>query len=45
MYGGISSMTPEVFPTKARGTGNALTYTSTRLFGVIVSFRSLKLLD
>jgi hypothetical protein len=29
-------MSPEIFPAKDRGTGNALTATATRVFGVMV---------
>ncbi|KAI1325726.1 major facilitator superfamily domain-containing protein [Xylariaceae sp. FL0255] len=34
MYAVLYAFTPEVFPTKDRGTGNALTATSNRIFGV-----------
>lgn len=36
MYGVLYAVSPEVFPAKDRGTGNGLTATSTRLFGVMV---------
>jgi MFS family permease len=35
MYAVLYSYTPEIFPTKDRGTGNALTATSNRIFGII----------
>lgn len=39
MYAVLYAYTPEVFPTKDRGTGNALTATSNRIFGIMaVSF-------
>lgn len=31
----IASYTPEIFPTKDRGTGNALTAMSNRVFGIM----------
>ncbi|KAI8624197.1 major facilitator superfamily domain-containing protein [Xylariaceae sp. FL1651] len=34
MYAVLYAFTPEVFPTKDRGTGNALTATSNRIFGI-----------
>ena len=34
MYAVLYSYTPEIFPTKDRGTGNALTATANRIFGV-----------
>jgi hypothetical protein len=37
MYGVLYAMTPELFPTKNRGTGNALVATANRIFGVMVS--------
>ena len=36
MYGVLYAITPELFPTKDRGTGNALTATANRIFGVMV---------
>ena len=36
MYGVLYAMTPELFPTKHRGTGNSLTATANRVFGVMV---------
>lgn len=36
MYGVLYAVSPEVFPAKDRGTGNALTATATRVFGIIV---------
>ena len=36
MYGVLYAISPELFPAKDRGTGNALTATATRIFGVLV---------
>ena len=36
MYGVLYAVSPEIFPAKDRGTGNGLTATATRVFGVIV---------
>lgn len=36
MYGALFAITPELFPTKARGTGNAIVGTANRIFGVLV---------
>ncbi|KAL1937935.1 hypothetical protein VTO73DRAFT_12685 [Trametes versicolor] len=35
MYGVLYALSPEVFPAKDRGTGNGLTATATRVFGII----------
>ncbi|KAJ5037976.1 uncharacterized protein L3040_006852 [Drepanopeziza brunnea f. sp. 'multigermtubi'] len=35
MYAVLYGYTPEIFPTKDRGTGNALTATSNRIFGIM----------
>ncbi|KAF8988554.1 MFS general substrate transporter [Cyathus striatus] len=35
MYGVLYAITPELFPTKDRGTGNALAATANRIFGVM----------
>ncbi|KAL1739107.1 major facilitator superfamily domain-containing protein, partial [Schizophyllum fasciatum] len=35
MYGVLYAISPEIFPAKDRGTGNALVSTTTRVFGVI----------
>ncbi|KAF8808500.1 MFS general substrate transporter [Phlegmacium glaucopus] len=35
MYGVLYAITPELFPTKDRGTGNALTATANRILGVM----------
>jgi hypothetical protein len=45
MYAVLYSASPEVFPAKDRGTGNGLTATAMRLFGVMVrpSEKGLKL--
>ena len=37
MHGVLYAITPELFPTKDRGTGNALTASAYRTFGVLVS--------
>ena len=46
MYSVLYAYTPEIFPTKDRGTGNALTATSNRVFGImapiIAMFANLK---
>ncbi len=34
MYAVLYAFTPELFPTQDRGTGNALTATSNRIFGI-----------
>ena len=39
MYGVLYAVSPELFPAKDRGTGNGLTATATRVFGIIVSLR------
>ncbi len=36
MYGVLYALTPELFPTKDRGTGNALAAAANRVFGVMV---------
>ena len=36
MYGVLYAVSPELFPAKDRGTGNGLTATATRVFGIIV---------
>jgi hypothetical protein len=38
MYGVLYALTPEVFPTKDRGTGNALVASANRIFGIMVTF-------
>ena len=43
MYGVLYAVSPELFPAKDRGTGNGLTATATRVFGIIVGFISLPL--
>ena len=35
MYAALYPYTPEIFPTKYRGTGNALTACANRTFGII----------
>jgi hypothetical protein len=34
-YAVLYAYTPEIFPTKDRGTGNALTATANRIFGIM----------
>jgi MFS family permease len=38
MYAVLYAYTPEVFPTKDRGTGNALTASANRIFGIMGEF-------
>ena len=38
MYGVMYAISPEIFPAKDRGTGNGLTSTAARVFGVLVRF-------
>lgn len=46
MYAVLYGYTPEIFPTKDRGTGNALTATANRIFGIMaVSLHSRKFWD
>ncbi|KAF8960537.1 major facilitator superfamily domain-containing protein [Flammula alnicola] len=40
MYGALYAITPELFPTKNCGTGNAMTATANRIFGVMVNLRT-----
>lgn len=40
MYAVLYAYTPEIFPTKDRGTGNALTATANRVFGIMGQFAS-----
>ena len=35
MYAVLYAYTPEIFPTKDRGTGNATTATANRIFGIM----------
>ncbi|KAG8884902.1 hypothetical protein FRB98_002100 [Tulasnella sp. 332] len=42
MYGVLYAMTPELFPTKDRGTGNGLAATGNRIFGVFAPIVALK---
>ena len=37
MYGTLYALSPEIFPSKDRGTGNALVAAANRVFGVMVS--------
>ncbi|CAE6472477.1 unnamed protein product [Rhizoctonia solani] len=44
MYGVLYAMTPELFPTKDRGTGNGIAATANRIFGImapIIAFATL----
>ncbi|KAI0318400.1 MFS general substrate transporter [Amylostereum chailletii] len=41
MYGVLYAISPEVFPAKDRGTGNGLTATATRVFGVVAPIIAL----
>ena len=36
MYGVLYAISPEIFPAHHRGTGNGLTGTAARVFGVLV---------
>lgn len=44
MYGVLYAITPELFPTKDRGTGNALVAAANRIFGIMVSLLRTPLL-
>lgn len=35
MYGVLYAITPELFPTKDRGTGNGVAATANRIFGIM----------
>ncbi|KAJ7458054.1 MFS general substrate transporter [Mycena galericulata] len=41
MYGVLYALSPELFPTKDRGTGNALTATANRIFGIMAPIIAL----
>ena len=41
MYGVLYALSPESFATKDRGTGNGVTATANRVFGVMVSYSFL----
>ncbi len=41
MYGVLYAITPELFLTKDRGTGNAITAMANRIFGIMVRFLSI----
>jgi hypothetical protein len=41
MYAVLYAYTPEIFPTKDRGTGNALTASTNRIFGIMAVSASL----
>ncbi|RXW25083.1 hypothetical protein EST38_g762 [Candolleomyces aberdarensis] len=41
MFGVLAAITPELFPTKDRGTGNAITAMANRIFGVIAPIIAL----
>ena len=44
MYGVLYAVSPELFPTKSRGTGNAIVASANRVFGIMVRVGSLILL-
>ena len=37
MYGVLYAVSPELFPTKDRGTGNAIVASANRVFGIMAS--------
>lgn len=37
MYGVLYAVSPELFPTRGRGTGNAIVASANRVFGIMVS--------
>ena len=39
MYGVLYAVSPELFPTKDRGTGNAIVASANRVFGIMVRLR------
>ena len=39
MYGTLYALSPEIFPAKDRGTGNALVSAANRVFGIMVGIR------
>ena len=41
MYGVLYAITPELFPTKDRGTGNAITAAANRVFGIMAPIIAL----
>ena len=41
MYGVLYAITPELFPTKDRGTGNAIAAAANRVFGVMAPIIAL----
>jgi MFS family permease len=41
MYGVLYAITPELFPTKDRGTGSAIVAAANRVFGIMVSIQDL----
>jgi hypothetical protein len=43
MYGVLYALSPELFPTKDRGTGNAIVATANRIFGIMVCDTGLDL--
>jgi len=42
MYGILYAISPELFPTKDRGTGNALVAAANRMFGIMAPIIALK---
>jgi len=42
MYGVLYAISPELFPTKDRGTGNAIVAAANRVFGIMAPIIALK---
>jgi len=42
MYGVLYAISPELFPTRDRGTGNAIVATANRVFGIMAPVIALK---
>jgi len=45
MYGVLYALSPELFPTKDRGTGNAIVASANRVFGIMVIIPVVFILD
>ena len=45
MYGVLYAVSPELFPTRDRGTGNAIVASANRVFGIMVSNVGSRLLN
>ena len=45
MYGVLYAVSPELFPTRDRGTGNAIVASANRVFGIMVSCLDSRLLN